>query len=187
MRRITLDIETTSSAGFDMSQMELSVVGFHDSETDTYDAFEVSELHKFWPLIEKTDLIVGFNSNHFDIPILNKYYAGDLTRIRSLDILEKIKESLGRRIKLDSIAKATLGRKKTGHGLDAVKWWEEGEYEKVKQYCIEDVKITKEIYDFALKEGYLQFSDFGEKKKIPLDTSSWESGEASPLTHTIPF
>lgn len=187
MRRITLDIETTSSATFDMGAMELSVVGFHDTDTDRYDALTVEELPELWPILEKADMIVGFNSNHFDIPILNRYYAGDLSAIRSVDLLEEVRNSLGKRIKLDAIAKATLGKKKSGSGMDAVRWWEEGEIEKVKKYCIDDVKITKEIYEFALKEGYVKFADYKEIRKIPLDTSSWENGSATPLTHTMPF
>ena len=80
-----------------------------------------------------------------------------------------------------------MGRKKTGSGLDAVKWWEAGEYEKVKKYCIEDVRITKDVYEYALKNGKIFYSDFGQKRAIPLDTSHWESGEKNSLTHTLPF
>ena len=91
---------------------------------------------------------------------MNKYYPGDLTQIKSIDILVSVRESLGRRIKLDSIAKATLGTKKSGSGLDAVKWWQEGKIEKVRKYCLDDVKITKDIYEYALKNEHLKYDDF---------------------------
>jgi DEAD/DEAH box helicase domain-containing protein len=188
MRKITLDIETTSAAGgFDMSTMELSLIGIHDSLDDTYSSFVKEELHKLWPILEGADVLIGFNSDHFDIPILNKYYAGDLTKIRSIDLLTEIKNVLGRRIKLDSVAKATLGRRKSGHGLDAVKWWAEGKIEKVRKYCLDDVKITKEIYDFALANKRLHYDDFGTKRNIPLNTDTWESAESVAITHTLPF
>jgi len=190
MRRITFDIETTGGgvgASFDIAHMELTVVGIHDTETDTFRTFTVPELPDLWPIFERADVLVGFNSNHFDIPILNKYYAGDLTKIRSIDLLVEVKNVLGRRLKLDSIAEGTLGRKKTGNGMDAITWWENGEYEKVKQYCIEDVRITKDVYEYALKNGKLRYSDYGVKKDIPLDVSKWESAEKSKLTHTLPF
>ena len=74
MRRITLDIETVSAATrFDVESMELSLIGIHDSETDTYDSFVQEELGRLWPILEKADALVGYNSDHFDIPILNKY------------------------------------------------------------------------------------------------------------------
>jgi len=188
MRRITFDIETSGGGNIiDPKTMELTVVGIHDTETDTFSTFTQEELPQLWTILEKADVLVGYNSDHFDIPILNKYYAGDLSTIHSIDLLSEIKNVLGRRLKLDSVAEATLGRKKTGHGLDAVTWWAQGEYEKVKKYCIEDVRITKDVYEYALKNGKVRYSDFGEKRDIKLDTSHWENGGKASLTHTLPF
>ena len=132
-------------------------------------------------------MLIGYNSDHFDIPILNKYYPGDLTRIKSLDILKEIKNSLGRRIRLDLVAEGTLGRKKTGNGLEAVVWWKNGEIDKIKKYCIEDVKITKELYEYALKNGVLKYKDLSETREIKLDTSKWEEKENTSINHTLPF
>jgi len=188
MRKITLDIETVSAVSrFDIDSMELSLIGIHDSETDSYDSFVQEELGRLWPILESADVLIGYNSDHFDIPILNKYYSGDLTQIRSIDLLTETRNSLGKRLKLDSIAKATLGTKKSGNGLDAVKWWKEGKIEKVRKYCLDDVRITKEIYDFALGNGFVKYDDFGQVKKIPLDTAHWENGETTTITHTLPF
>lgn len=190
MRRITFDIETTGAAlgnAFDPALMELSLVGIHDSSTDTYASFLKEELSMLWPILESADVLVGYNSDHFDIPILNRYYAGDLAAIKSIDLLAEIKDSLGRRLKLDSVAEATLGRKKIGSGLDAVTWWAKGEVEKVRKYCLEDVRITKDVYEYALRNGHLLYMDYGEKKKIPLDTSKWGEKSHNALTHTLPF
>jgi DEAD/DEAH box helicase domain-containing protein len=190
MRRITLDIETTSAglgAAFDFKQMELTVACIHDTETNEFSSFTLPELPKLWPILERADIIVGYNSDHFDIPILNKYYTGDLSKIRSIDLLAEVKNVLGHRLKLDSIAEATLGRKKTASGMDAVKWWAEGEYDKVIKYCIEDVRITKDVYEYALKNSKLHYSDFGKKKDIPLDVSKWEKPDRASITHTLPF
>lgn len=172
----------------DFSKLEVSVVGVHDSETNEYSCFTEEEFGNMWPLFEKADLLVGYNSDHFDIPILNRYYAGDLTKIRSLDLLKEIKNVLGRRLKLDNVAEATLGKKKSGDGLQAMKWWEAGEVEKVKAYCIDDVKITKEIYEYARKKNILKYRDFDGVRDIKLDTSTWEDvSETGAITHTLPF
>src|SRR3990167_3009640 len=112
MRRITLDIETTAGGvggAFDPTQMHLTVACIHDTETDEYTSYTKEELPKLWPILERADVIVGYNSDHFDIPILNRYYSGDLTKIKSIDLLAEIKNVLGRRLKLDSVAQATLG------------------------------------------------------------------------------
>ena len=190
MRVITFDIETVGDFGNngDFSQLEVTVVGVHDSETSRLTGYYKEDLHKLWPVFEAADSIVGYNSDHFDIPILNKYYSGDLSKIRSVDLLAEIRNVLGRRLKLDSVAEATLGRKKIGSGMDAVTWWRNGEHEKVKDYCIEDVRITKDVYEYALKNGKVHYFDLGEKRDIPLDTSHWESPQSgNSLTHTLPF
>ena len=190
MRRITFDIETEGEfrSNGDFSQLEVTVVGVYDSETKQLTGYFKDELHKLWPIFEQADLLVGYNSDHFDIPILNKYYAGDLTKFKSIDLLKEIKNVLGRRLKLDGIAEATLGRKKSGHGLEAVEWWKNGEYERVKAYCLDDVAITDELYQYAKKHGKLKYKDFSGPRDIKLDTSNWESvSDAPSLTHTLPF
>lgn len=193
MRRITLDIETKGSFKGNLQDptvLELTVVGVHDSADDSYHCYTQEELGSLWPLLEKADMLVGYNSDHFDIPILNKYYAGDLTKIKSLDLLKEVKAVLNRRLRLGNLAEATLGYGKSGNGLEAVKWWEAGEVEKVKAYCLDDVRITKELYEYARKHGALKYRELGteEVRDIKLDTSLWETnGDAPALTHTLPF
>lgn len=190
MRRITFDIETEGDfrSNADFNNLEVTVVGVYDSATGELTGYFKDELPKLWPILEQADVLVGYNSDHFDIPILNKYYAGDLTKFRSIDLLKEIKNVLGRRLKLDGVAEATLGKKKSGHGLEAVEWWKNGEYERVKAYCLDDVKLTDELYLYALKNGKLKYQDYDGVREIKLDTSSWEKPSESPtLTHTLPF
>ena len=192
MRKIIFDIETQNIfeevQSADPTALDLSVLCYYDSEDDSYHSLKHNELDKFWPIVEKADLLIGYNSDHFDIPILNKYYPGDLTKIRSLDLLKEIRNVLGRRIKMDTIAGATLGINKSGHGLEAVAWWKSGEVDKIIKYCIDDVKITKQLYDYAIKNGHLKYKDFGGIKDIKLDTSKWEKPEEKPaMTFTLPF
>ncbi|OHA19745.1 MAG: hypothetical protein A2836_00260 [Candidatus Taylorbacteria bacterium RIFCSPHIGHO2_01_FULL_45_63] len=191
MRKIVFDIETRNffdeTGSNDPASLDIAVVCTHDSETNLYQSFFEEELSKLWPILEKADMLVGFNSDHFDIPLLNKYYPGDLTKIKSLDLLKEVRLSLGRRIKLDTLAEATLGRNKTANGLVASTWWKKGEKEKVREYCIEDVRITKDIYDFARANGHLKYKDAGVLKEIKLDTSNWEKAGGQSMTFTLPF
>ena len=177
MRKIVFDIETKNMfqdvGKHDPVLLDLSLVGVYDSETNAYTSYLEEDLPALWPLLEKADVLIGYNSDHFDIPLLNKYYPGDLTHIKSVDLLKEIRKSLGRRLKLDSIAEATLGKNKTGDGLQAITWWKEGAIDKIRQYCLEDVKITKELYDYAIKNGILKYKDYGTVRDIPLDTSNW--------------
>jgi len=191
MKKIVFDIETSNIfqdvASTDPAALDLSVVCIYDYETEKYSSFTKETLSELWPIFEKADMIIGFNSDHFDIPILNKYYSGDLTKIKSLDLMKDIKKSLGRRIKLDTIAEATLGKNKSGHGLEAIVWWRNGEKQKVIDYCIEDVKITKEVYEYALKNKSLKYLDGKEAKEIKIDTTEWDKKDDSKMTFTLPF
>lgn len=192
MREITFDIETANAfptfSRSDYSQLELSVVAIHDSDTNEYTAYTKEELPQLWPILEKADVLIGYNSISFDVPILNKYYPGDLTKIRSLDLLVEVYNALGRRLRLQNLAEATLKVGKSGDGLKAVEWWQQGLVEKVKEYCIQDVKVTRGIYDYALEHGKLKYKDLREVRDIKLDTSAWRTdGPASAFTHTLPF
>ena len=191
MKKIVFDIETSNVfqdvASNDPSALDMSVCCIYDYETDKYSSYTKETLNETWPIFEKADMIIGYNSDHFDIPILNKYFSGDLTKIKSLDLLKEIKNSLGRRIKLDSVAEATLGRNKTANGLEQLVWWRNGEKQKVIDYCIEDVRITKDVYEYALKNNLLKYTDGKDIKEIKLDTSNWEKKDDSAMTFTLPF
>ncbi len=191
MRKIVFDIETKNVfadvGGSDPTLLDLSLVGVWDSETDAYTSYLQEELGLLWPIIERADILIGFNSDHFDIPILNKYYPGDLTKLKSLDILKEIQRAYGRRMKLDQLAEGTLGKKKSGHGLEAIEWWKKGEIEKIRQYCLDDVRLTKELYDFARENDKLTFKEGGKLFEIKLDTSNWEARGDNKLTFTLPF
>ena len=191
MRYVVFDLETQNTfydtESRDVETLDISVASFYDSELDEYTTFAIDELEKAWPIIERAEALVGYNSNHFDIPLLNKYYPGDLTQIKSIDILEAIKSSLGRRLRLDSIAEATIGAKKSANGLQAVRWWHEGNIDAIKKYCEQDVKVTKEVFEFALKNGKIFFKDGKKKMEVPIDTSNWIPREGVAMTHALPF
>lgn len=193
MRVVTFDIESISDSmirgHIDVNEQELTVVGIHDSETGAYSSYFKEDLPRLWSILERTDMLIGFNSDSFDIPLLNRYYPGNLSHIRSLDLLSEVHKVLGRRIRLQSLAEATLGRGKSGDGLKAGEWWKEGKRDKVAQYCIEDVRLTRELYDYALANGVLKYKDLRDIRDIKIDTSPWgPTATISPaMTHALPL
>lgn len=189
MNYLVFDIETTEGVGpGELTDMDISVVSIYNSKDKSMESFLVEDFGRMWKLFEQTDIIVGYNIDHFDIPILNKYYSGDLTQIKSIDILTSIKDSFGRRVKLDDVAKATLGTNKTSHGLQAVEWWKEGKIKEIIEYCEADVRITRDVFEFAKENGFLKLKDFtGEIVRIPIDTSSWEEKDDGNMTFSMGF
>ncbi|HCB35186.1 hypothetical protein A2947_02250 [Candidatus Peribacteria bacterium RIFCSPLOWO2_01_FULL_54_110] len=191
MRKIVFDIETTNfftdTGSNDPASLSIACVCTHDSATDTYSSYFEEELAKLWPILERADLLIGYNSDHFDIPLLNKYYPGDLRAIQSIDLMKEIQKALGRRIGLGAVASATLGKGKIADGGLAIQWWKQGEKQKVVDYCIDDVRITKELYDHALRHGKIKYMNGKMARELPLDTSKWETAREHVLTHTLPF
>ena len=191
MRIITFDIESISDSAVrgrvDVEEQELTIVAIHDSDTGVLSSYSREELPRLWPTIERADALVGFNSDSFDIPLLNRYYPGDLTRIRSIDLLVEVQKALGRRIRLQSIAEATLNAGKSGDGLKAQDWWREGKHDLVRTYCMEDVRLTRSLFDYALEHGSLKYKDLRTAREIKLDTSAWLApAESAPiLTHAL--
>ncbi len=189
MRTVVFDIETANwmsdIGSSNPADLTIALVGIHDSETNIYSSYLEHELHRLWNILERTDILVGYNSDHFDIPLLNKYYPGDLTRIKSLDIMKEVHTSLGRRLKLDSIAEATLGENKSASGAQSLQWWRAGEIEKVRAYCLKDVEITKNIFDYALKNNSIKYKELGKSREVKLDTSKWLAESGGAMTYTL--
>lgn len=158
--KIVFDIETKNSfadvGGQDqVSKLEASVVGVYSYNEDKYYCFDEHEFDKLGAMLQRAHLLVGFSSKRFDVPVMAKYFNFNLSAIPHYDILEEIEKNFGRRIGLGVLAEANLGVGKTGKGLEAIDLYRNGEIEKLKSYCLNDVKITKDIYELIKKQGFL--------------------------------
>jgi len=162
--KLVLDIETKNTfaevggQSF-VKKLDASFVGVYSYNQDQYFSFfekDFAELNKF---LKTAGLIIGFSINRFDIPVLEKYCDFDLWKINRLDLLEEVEVGFGNRVSLDSLAKTNLGIGKTHHGLEAITFYKEGRLDELKNYCLNDVKITKDLYDLAKKQKHLLVND----------------------------
>lgn len=138
-------------------------------------SFYEPDLLKAWEYLKNADRIIGFNSKHFDVPALKPYLPIELTKIPHLDILECVREVNGKRVSLGAIAGETLGDHKADDPRNAIIYWakhDEESLKKLKFYCEEDVRLTKEVYDYGLKNKTLKFKDYwNDLKTIEVDFS----------------
>lgn len=186
---VVLDLETQYSfgeKGNDPKKLKVSVVGIYDYADDSFKAFFENELNKLWPILENASLIIGFNIIKFDFQVLAPYYIGDITKLPVLDLLDEVKESLGKRIALGELAKATLEAEKTGHGLLAIELYREGKLDKLKQYCLDDVRLTRDLYEFGKKKGRIFYLSSRGKEAIKIDWGQKEIKEKS-IDLTLPI
>lgn len=147
----------------------ISYLGYYRSDEDKLDGYFEEDMLKFKELMEKADTIIGYNIYGYDLPILRKYFDFDLSKKKVIDLFKIIADKYKIYLKLDNITTTTLNSSKIAHGLDAVRFFKEGKLNKLKEYCDMDVKLTKELYEYILENGYFYYTDgIGEKKKLEL-------------------
>ncbi|MBU0570112.1 ribonuclease H-like domain-containing protein [Patescibacteria group bacterium] len=145
-------------------------------------SFWENEFDKMWPIFQNADRIVGFNSLHFDVPAIAPLAPFPFAKLPHLDIMAEVKKNFGRRISLNAIAQETLDMQKSDSGLNAVYYWKKHDKKslaKLKKYCEDDVIITRDVYDFGLKNGHLLFKDkWNTLRKVEVDFSYTEKEPA---------
>jgi DEAD/DEAH box helicase domain-containing protein len=172
--RLVLDLETQR----DFSEVEgrrnellgVSVVGIYRYGADRYETYLEAELRHLAPLLQEAELVIGFNIRRFDFPVLSPYLPFPVASIPVLDIIDDAVKQLGHRVSLESLCQATLGKGKSGSGLQALAWFKEGKFDLIKQYCLDDVRLTKELFEYGKQHGKLfATSRYGaEKLEIPV-------------------
>ena len=138
-------------------------------------SFFEKDFDKMWPIFTNVDRIIGFNSLHFDVPVLMPLAPYNFKKLNHFDIMDHIKNSLGFRLSLNAVASETLGHSKIDNGLNAVYYWQEQSKEsllKLKKYCEMDVIVTKEVYDFGVKNKKLKYKDkWNTSRELEVDFS----------------
>ena len=173
LKKIVLDLETQKSfqdvGGRGKNHLlKVSVACIYDYSTDKYLSFEEHELAKLSPILQTADQIIGYNIKDFDFEVIQPYLNFNIFEVPYLDLLEEIGKVLGHRIKLETVAQGTLGSGKSGSGLEAILYYQNGRMDLLKKYCLDDVKITKQVYDYALKNAKILYKDFFKTKEIAL-------------------
>ncbi len=123
---------------------------------------------------ENFQKIVTFNGENFDFRVLSHYGSVDVLRQRSVDLLVELSKVLGFRVKLDSLARATLKKGKTGTGTESVQWWRSRKValrQKVVDYCKVDVELTRDVYLFGKENRYVMVEDLKEGRPRRVDVS----------------
>lgn len=188
---IVLDLETKylfRDVNKDSKKLGVSVVGIYDYKDNQTKTFLESELSMLFKLLEDCSYIIGFNIKSFDLQVLQPHYPGNISKLPVFDILDYFKEKVGRRLGLNDIAFATLNKKKTGHGLIAVEYFKEGKMEELKKYCLDDVMLTKELFEYGIQHGEIFYLNEVGKISVKVDWKKYLESPGKQDTHlTLPF
>ena len=183
-REIVLDLETKRSAqetpgGWgNPAGMGVSMVGvyhYRGKRLVAYRGDRKGDLVLLEAALRDADLVIGFNIARFDLPALSGALGAWVLELPTLDLLQEVQQALGHRLSLDHLARETLGRTlagarvgvrgKGGDGLQAIEWYRTGQWRKLERYCLQDVRLTRDLYEFAKRRGFLCYVPRGQRRK----------------------
>ncbi len=177
---VYFDLETQRSANDvggwnNKGVMGMSIGVTYSTREEKYVIYSEARVGDLMDELVQADVVVGFNHISFDYAVLEGYRPVYLAeQCVSLDLMVDIEQKIGHRLKLESIATASLGTGKSAQGLDAIRWWQEGRIMDIAEYCCYDVKVTKGVHEYGVANGYVKYLDrFGGEQKVEVD---WKLG-----------
>jgi len=170
---VYFDLETRRTANDvggwnNKGQMGISVAVTFSTKHNEYRIYQEHEVQDLIKQLLRADLVIGYNHISFDYEVLMGHTVMDLRdQIQSFDLMVDLEKRLGHRLKLDAVASATLGGlSKTADGLDAIRWWQQGEIMKIAEYCCFDVKVTKCVHEYGVKHGHVKYLDRTKREQV---------------------
>lgn len=137
-------------------ELRLAVGVTYDPGAGRFDTYQEADAARLVAALRAADRVVGYNVLGFDYEVLRPYTSRPLRDVPTVDLMVHLANTLRWRPRLEDVATATLGESKTGGGLDAVRWFRQGDLERVIAYCKKDVEITWRLYEFGRQNGYVK-------------------------------
>ena len=184
VRILYFDLETKYSAdevgGWgNIEDMGMSIGVIWDTTDERFHVYIEHQIQEMVDHFYRADQIVGFNHVGFDYRVVAGVRHSDshersllhteLAGLNNFDMLLELKKLLGHRLKLEAIARPTLGKGKSADGLQALKWYKEGKLEKIIEYCKIDVEVTRDVHRYALENRKLHYDSRSGIKTVGLD------------------
>ncbi len=176
MQNLVIDLETRkdfSDVGGrkNFAELEVAVVGVYDYAVDQYRSYAAEELSLLEERILAGGTLIGFNIREFDFIVLQPYLKRvALAQTPALDIMKELQEMIGRRVSLESVAAGTFGpeQRKSGSGENATKLWKAGRVAELTAYCLQDVALTKAMYEYGRDKGEIFFQGWQRRYAVPV-------------------
>lgn len=140
----------------DHANMGVSVIGVYDFVEDRYRVFCSDNFNELWNLWKSRNTHISFNGVGFDNKVL--LHIPEFPVLPgAYDVLREIWISLGYNpdkfywkthggLGLDAMCSTNGLGGKTGNGALAPVMWQRGQIGAVIDYCLSDVKLTKELF-----------------------------------------
>lgn len=159
---VYFDLETQKSAqevgGWDkIADMGMSIGVTYSTARGGYAIYHEKDVDQLIQELQRADWVIGFNILRFDYAVLMPYTLFDFSQVPTLDLMVDLEKRIGHRVGLDAVAEASLGFNKTAEGTDALKWWKEGRWIEIAEYCCYDVKLTRLVHEHGMNTGKVSY------------------------------
>jgi DEAD/DEAH box helicase domain-containing protein len=172
---VYFDLETQKSAAevggwHNKRAMKMSLGVTYSTARGSYEIYRESEVDQLLQELQRADRVIGYNVIDFDFEVLGAYSVFDLSQVPVLDLMRDVEKVVGARIGLDAISEQTIGTGKTADGMEALKWWKDGELRKIAEYCCYDVKATRLVHEFGNAYGCVFYysKKSQRREKVPV-------------------
>ncbi len=189
MNYVTFDIETYSPSSLnkiDTNEFRVSVIGAYCSWLDRYLVFLEKDVSVFLNILRECDLVVGYNHLWFDLPVLQKYATFDLKQLPSYDIMLEMEASIGYKPKLNDLCKANFEDDlKTDDYATYSKYHKENKWLELVDYCLNDVRLTENLFQNIIDGKPIHFFDLHIKKEAILPKPTAQKVTFAETTESI--
>ncbi len=130
--------------------------------------------------LESADVVVGFRSEKFDVPVVEGILGRNLRLRYHYDIYTEIARANAHKgivglkgdFTLDAVCKRNLGRGKVEHGSNAKELAARGHWGRLFYYCGDDVHLTRDLFARMCDKGGCMNNN---RSFLPLVIPDWIS------------
>lgn len=147
---LAFDLETT---GLDPSRDAITCAAVYDPEAGVERVFffgRGDSPEEFMALLDGAGSLCAFNGAAFDIPFIAAQFSPPVRRVAAwrlklLDVYVACKWGLGVTFPLQALLEHHGLPGKTGSGGDAVRLFQEGRWDELGDYCLNDTRMTHQV------------------------------------------
>jgi len=142
----------------DPTRLKLAIAGIFSNSKPLF--FNEDQTEELFENLNQADLIVGHNLLKFDYLVLKPYLGKkNISKLehKTLDTFNELKKITGCYISLDDLGKRNLGMEKNVDTMKIPKMWRDGNHQEVKDYLLNDLKMTEAIYNHGKKNKKFKY------------------------------
>lgn len=144
----------------------------YDTRDTRYRVYTEETVDTLLASLRAADLVIGFNTQDFDYQVLQPWSDTPLGTLPTLSLLDEVQQQLGFRLSLSHLVRETLGMERPDDSLQTVRWYQEGNRERIIEQCRRDTDLVRQLVRYGSEHGRLFYRDHsGTRQALPVPWS----------------